>query len=91
MCTHGGTAQPLAADPRVLVSGMPVVTISSPYIIAGCGLTTSGGPFCITGQWVSSATKVLASGVPVILIDSAGVCPPGTMQTLSAQTKVTAT
>ena len=90
MCTHGGTAQPLAADPRVLVSGMPVVTISSPYIIAGCGLTPSG-VFCVTGQWVSSATSVLASGVPVILIDSAGVCPPGTMQTLSAQTKVSAT
>ena len=36
LCAHGGQAQPTAPFPRVLVSGMPVVTMASPYVIAGC-------------------------------------------------------
>src|SRR5437763_412961 len=90
MCIHGGNGQPTVVSPRVQVSGMPVVTISSPYVIAGCSLASTGTP-CITGQWVTAATRVFAGGQPVVVVSSQGVCPPGTMQALSTQTRVSAT
>ena len=52
LCTHGGTATPTAPNPRVLVSGQPTVTMSAPYVIAGCPLNVGGSPVpCVTGQW----------------------------------------
>ena len=49
LCTHAGPATPLAPFPRVLVSGQPVVTLASPYAVAGCALTGTGAPPCVTG------------------------------------------
>ena len=40
-CTHAGPATPAAPFPRVLVSGQPVVTLATPYVITGCALTGS--------------------------------------------------
>ena len=34
-----GQATPLAPFPRVMLSGQPVVTLATPYAIAGCALT----------------------------------------------------
>lgn len=90
LCIHGGNAQPTTVTPNVLVSGMAVVTMASPYLIAGCALATIPSPPCVTGQWISAATHVQASGQPVILMDSQGLCPPGKMQVVSAQTRVSA-
>jgi hypothetical protein len=41
LCTHAGQATPLAPFPRVTVSGQPVVTLTSPYAIAACALSTT--------------------------------------------------
>jgi hypothetical protein len=44
LCTHGGTATPVAPFPRVLLSGQPAVTLASPYAIVGCALTGTSAP-----------------------------------------------
>ncbi len=77
MCMHGGQAQPTAPNPRVLVGGQPVVTLAAPYAVAGCPFVPPGGNGpCVTAQWVTSATRVLAGGQPVLLQDSQAVCMP---------------
>jgi hypothetical protein len=78
MCAHAGQAQPTVVNPRVLVMGQPIVTIASPYVVAGCTLpppTAANGP-CVTAQFVTSATRVFANGQPVLLMDSQAICAP---------------
>ncbi len=76
-CAHMGQAQPTAPNPRVLVSGQPTVTQPAPYAIAGCPFNVSGAPVpCVTGQWVSAATRILSNGAPLLLFDSQAVCAP---------------
>jgi len=76
-CSHGGQAQPVTPFPRVLVNGMPVVTMTSPYVIAGCPFVSPGGNGpCVTAQWVIGATRVLAGGAPVLLQTSQAICAP---------------
>jgi hypothetical protein len=74
LCMHGGQAQPVLPFPRVRVGGQPVVTQSTPYIVAGCGLTGTPSPPCVTAQWVTAAVRVRAGSVPVLLQDSQSVC-----------------
>jgi hypothetical protein len=50
LCMHGGQAQPVMPYPRVKVGGQPVVTQSAPYTVAGCGLTGTPSPPCVTAQ-----------------------------------------
>ena len=77
LCSHGGQATPAAPFPRVMVSGQPVVTIASPYLVAGCPFVPSAGNGpCVTAQYVTSAARVLAGGQPVLLQDSVAVCAP---------------
>jgi hypothetical protein len=90
-CSHGGQAMPAAPFARVLVSGQPVVTLTSPWPIAGCGFAPPGGNGpCVNGTFVTAATRVLAGGVPVVLMDSISTCmPTGTpMLPVQAQTRV---
>jgi hypothetical protein len=79
--------------PRVLLTGQPVVTLSSPYAITGCALTGTSAPPCATGQWLVGATRVLAGGVPVAIMTGSSTCvPTGTpLMPVSAQTRVLAT
>ena len=59
LCAHGGQAQPTAPNPRVLVSGQPIVTMAAPYVVAGCAVHVSGAPSpCVTAQWMTAATRV---------------------------------
>ncbi len=90
VCLHAGQAQPTAPNPRVRVSGQPIVTQTAPYAVAGCGLTGTGTPPCVTAQWVTAATRVKAGGLPVLLQDSQAVCTPtGTgLNILITQTRV---
>lgn len=74
MCMHGGQAQPTAPFPRVTLGGQPVVTQTAPYVIAACALTGTPNPPCVTAQWVSAATRVMAGGAPLLLQDSQAVC-----------------
>ncbi len=92
-CAHAGQAQPTATNPRVTVSGQPIVTMAGPYTVAGCTLPpppAANGP-CVTAQWISGATRVLANGQPVLLLDSQAICAPtGTpLLILMTQTRVT--
>jgi hypothetical protein len=76
ICTHSGSAQPLSINPRVKVSGQPIVTQASLYAIAGCTLATIPSPPCVTAQWMMAATRVRANGIPVVLHDSQAICTP---------------
>ncbi|HEY0737926.1 MAG TPA: PAAR-like protein [Herpetosiphonaceae bacterium] len=94
ICMHGGQAMPTAPNPRVKVSGQPVVTQSAPYTVAACPFNVSGAPSpCVTAQWVTAATRVKAGGVPVLLQDSQAICAPnGTgVNILVTQTRVRGT
>ena len=93
LCVHAGQATPTAPNPRVTVSGQPITTMVAPYAVAGCTMpppTAGNGP-CVTAQWTTGATRVLASGQPVLLMDSQAICAPtGTpLMVVAAQTRVT--
>ncbi|MEO7701260.1 MAG: hypothetical protein ABIZ04_18710 [Opitutus sp.] len=77
LCSHGGQAQPMTPFPRVLLSGQPVVTLTSPYLVAGCPFVTPGGNGpCVTGQWLTGAFRVLAGGAPVLIQSGVSFCAP---------------
>jgi len=76
VCAHGGQAQPIAADARVLVSGQPVTTIAVEYTVADCPLPESAGGPCVSGRWLAGRSRVLAAGVPVVVNGSPSVCSP---------------
>lgn len=92
LCSHGGQAQPTTLNPRVTVSGQPTVTMTAPYVIAGCTLpppTAANGP-CVTAQFVTAATRLTSNGQPLLLLDSQAICAPtGTpLLIVATQTRV---
>jgi hypothetical protein len=93
MCTHAGTAMPTSPFPRVMVSGQPVVTLTTQYVIIGCGLTGTSTPPCVTGQWVVGAVRVTAGGVPVAIQTGSSITTPtgSPMLPLVVQPRVMAT
>jgi hypothetical protein len=93
LCSHAGQATPLAPFPRVMLSGQPAVTLTSPYAVAGCALTGSPNPPCVTAQWTAGALRVMAGGAPVATMMGQSVCvPTGTpMMPVVAQMRVLAT
>jgi hypothetical protein len=76
LCAHAGQATPTTPFPRVLVSGQPVVTLSTQYVIVGCALTGTTTPPCVTGQWVVGAVRVLAGGVPLAVQSGMSITTP---------------
>ena len=95
LCSHGGQATATAPYPRVMASSQPLVTLSAPYVVAGCAFPpppAGTGP-CVTGQWLVGSTRVLAGGLPLLLQTSTSVCvPTGTpMMVVMTQTRVLAT
>lgn len=94
LCSHAGQATPTGPFPRVSVSGQPVVTLASPWVIAGCPFNVSGTPTpCISGQVLVAATRVTAGGQPLVTMAMSSVCVPnGTpLMPVSAQLRVLAT
>lgn len=90
LCMHGGQAQPTVPNPRVLVSGMPTVTLPTPYVVAGCALPPppgANGP-CVIAQFVTSATRVFSNGQPLLLLDSQAICAPTGTPLLITATQV---
>jgi hypothetical protein len=78
LCLHAGQAQPTVPNPRVTVSNQPVVTLVSPYVVAGCTLPpppAANGP-CVTAQFITAATRIQVGGTPVLLQDSQAICAP---------------
>ena len=91
LCAHGGQAQPTVPNPRVTVSGQPIVTQTAPHTVAGFPFNVSGSPVpCVTAQWAVGATRVFSNGAPVLLQSSQAVCAPnGTPVTIvMTQTRV---
>ena len=83
MCAHGGQAQPTMMFPRVKAGGQPIVTQGGPYMVAGCPFVPPAPGPCVTAQWVTTALRVTAGGVPVLLQDSQSLCiPTGTPLTI---------
>jgi uncharacterized Zn-binding protein involved in type VI secretion len=93
LCTHAGQAQPTLPNPRVTVSGQPIVTQAGPYAVAGCTFPamSSGAPPCVTAQWVTGATRVFSDGQPVLLLDSQAICTPTGTPLLITVTQVRVT
>jgi hypothetical protein len=93
-CSHGGVATPAAPNPRVTVSGQPIVSQASGFVVAGCTLaeTGAGADRCVTAHFVTAASRVRANGVPVLLHNSQAVCSPnGTpLHIVQTQTRVSA-
>src|SRR5260221_13391419 len=69
ICLHGGMAQPIVPNLRVMVCGQPITTQPYPYTIAGC--IDPPPPFgtgpCAVGMSITGAERVTASGVPALL------------------------
>jgi len=96
LCAHGGQAQPTVPNPRVTVSGQPTVTVTAPYMVAGCAFPpppAANGP-CVSAVWipVSGSTRVLSNGQPLVVLSSQAICAPtGTPLVIGAtQIRVTA-
>ena len=88
MCSHGGQAQPTTPNPRVLVSSQPTVAMASVYTVAGCALPpppAANGP-CVTGQFITAATRITSLGQPLLLFDSQSICTPTGTPLLIVQT-----
>jgi hypothetical protein len=89
LCAHAGQAQPTLVNPRVLVSGMPTVTLPTPYVIAGCAFPpppAGNGP-CVTAQFITGSVRILANGQPLLLFDSQALCVPTGTPTIIAVTQ----
>lgn len=76
-CTHAGPASIIPAQPRVLVSGQPVATMTSQIMVAGCAFTVPGPKPqpCITIKWLMPSVRVLVLGQPAMLLPAPGAGP----------------
>lgn len=95
LCEHTGQATPDTTDLRVSVSGNMVVTQLDTYTVGGCKLPpppNGNGP-CVSALWTSAATRVKASGQPVLLANSEATCAPtgAGLQVMTTQTRVKGT
>lgn len=95
LCSHAGQAMPAVTNPRVLVGGLPTVTIASPYMVAGCTMPppiAGNGP-CVTAMFITSAVRVTSGGLPLLLMDSQSIAAPtGTpLMIISTQVRVKGT
>jgi hypothetical protein len=89
-CLHLGQAQPTVTSKRVLVDNQPIVTLGSPYVVAGCTLPApiiANGP-CVTAQFLSGATRIVSEGKPVLLQDSPSLCAPTSTPLLILPTQI---
>jgi len=99
LCAHGGPAQFVTSNARVLLGGVPAATISDQTLVAGCAFSTPAlGPHpCVRVQWLVPATRVLVNGQPVLLQTSTGLClaadqaPQGAPLPVTAQPRVVGT
>ena len=93
LCGHAGQAVATSPFPRVTVSSQPVATLATVYAIAGCALTGTPSPPCVSGQWVVGATRVMAGGAPVATAIGTAVCVPtaGPLLPVAQQMRVLAT
>ncbi len=70
LCPHGGRIAATAPSQRVLVSGVPVLTVDDVGAVQGCPVPPPGT--CLSVRWGGGAMRVLAEGRPVLLQGSSG-------------------
>jgi hypothetical protein len=92
LCSHLGQATPGVTIPRVKVMGNAIVTLPTPWTVAGCTFPpppNGNGP-CATANWTTAATRVRSNSQFVLLTDSTATCvPTGTpVQVVMAQARV---
>ncbi len=75
-CPHGGRVATTSPDPRVLVAGAPLLTLDTRGVVQGCPLVPPTA--CVSVQWHVGASRVLASGRPVLLRTSAALATAAT-------------
>lgn len=74
-CPHAGPISVVPGSARVKVSGQAVATTADQFMVAGCTFPPSGTPHpCTLVQWLVPAQRVRASGQPVVLQSSTGLC-----------------
>jgi hypothetical protein len=76
LCAHGGQATPTAPNPRVTVGGQPTVTMTAPWMVAGCPFATASPQPCVTATFVTAAARVTSMGQPLLLADSQAITAP---------------
>jgi hypothetical protein len=86
-CMHQGKATPGAPNPRVKAGGQPTVVQPPPWTIAGCALTGTNMPPCVTAQWAVAAARVFSNKQPLLLFDSTGMTTPPALKLLIQQTQ----
>ena len=75
MCPHGGQANALPAQSRVLVDGSPAATEADVYTVTGCTLTADAIPHpCTTIRWTGPSARIRINGSPALLQDSTALC-----------------
>lgn len=67
-CFHGGVLTVVYADPKVRVSGLPVLTRQDPVVVGGCPLPKP----CVKVTWMAASTKIFVKGRPLVLASSPG-------------------
>jgi hypothetical protein len=74
MCPHAGQALPVPTTPGFIDGGQPLVE-SDLHLVVGCTFAP-GGVYtpCVLVRWSAGATMAKASGVPLLLQTSIGVC-----------------
>jgi hypothetical protein len=78
-CAHLGRGAATTPNPRIKINEQPVVTISTPYTIAGCtfpAMTGGNSPPCVSGSFTTASTKVLTDTGFLLLADSQGTSLP---------------
>jgi hypothetical protein len=94
-CSHAGQATPTTPNPRVTVMGQPTVTLSAPYVVAGCTFpppNAGNGP-CVSAQFQTGSVRITSLGQPLLLLTSTATCvPTGTPLLITVtQTRVVGT
>jgi hypothetical protein len=78
-CAHLGRGTPAGPNPRILINGQAVVTITTQYAIAACtfpAMTSGGSPPCVSGTFTTASTRVLTDTGFLLLADSKGTSFP---------------
>jgi hypothetical protein len=71
----------------VKAGGQPTVVQPPPWTVAGCALTGTTAPPCVTAQWTTAATRVLSNKQPLLLFDSQTLTAPSGQKLLVTQTQ----
>lgn len=98
-CPHGARLNIVAASPRVTVSGANAAVLTDQGSVTGCPFTvpSSKPQPCVSTKWLAGATRVTASGQPLLINPAVAVClsadqiPAGPPAVSGAQARVVAT